>query len=86
MAIVNEDISMVKFLLDHGVNYNQRCTGNFMSPEDQKASRVDSMSQEHVLNNPNTNYEGYITFCSFILYIITTPLFRSELELSNCIF
>jgi len=36
MAIVNEDSSMVKFLLNNGVNVNERCFGNFMSPEDQK--------------------------------------------------
>lgn len=58
IAIVNEDPAMVKYLLDHGVNYNERCYGNFMSPEDQKASRSDVLTNEVVLNDPMTNYEG----------------------------
>ena len=59
IAIVNEDPAMVKYLLDNGANYNERCYGNFMSPEDQKASRTDTFSTEIVLVNPLTNYEGY---------------------------
>ena len=35
MAIVNEDPSMVRFLLDHGVNCMEACNGNFFTPEDQ---------------------------------------------------
>ncbi|KAI9554266.1 putative transient receptor potential cation channel subfamily V member 6 [Daphnia sinensis] len=60
IAIVNEDPAMVKYLLDHGVNYQDRCCGNFMSPEDQKASRYDSLTSEVVLNDPATNYDGYV--------------------------
>ncbi|GIY42443.1 transient receptor potential cation channel subfamily V member 5 [Caerostris extrusa] len=37
MAIVNEDPVMVKFLLDHGANYNERAIGSFFSPEDQNS-------------------------------------------------
>lgn len=59
IAIVNEDPAMVKYLLDHGVNYQDRCCGNFMSPEDQKASRYDSLTSEVVLNDSVTNYDGY---------------------------
>ena len=58
IAIVNEDPAMVKYLLDHGVNYNDRCYGNFMSPEDQKASRYDIINSEVVQNDQMTNYEG----------------------------
>ena len=36
MAVVNEDPSMVKFLLDNGIDVNQKCDGNFFTPEDQK--------------------------------------------------
>jgi transient receptor potential cation channel subfamily V protein 5 len=50
---------MVKYLLDNGVNYQDRCCGNFMSPEDQKASRYDSLTSEVVLNDQTTNYDGY---------------------------
>ncbi|GFS44729.1 transient receptor potential cation channel subfamily V member 5 [Trichonephila inaurata madagascariensis] len=46
MAIVNEDPVMVKFLLDHGANYNERAIGSFFTPEDQKNSRTDSLSHE----------------------------------------
>jgi len=58
MAIVNEDPAMVKFLLDSGVSVDERCTGSFMSPEDQKASRTDVLDKEHVNVNVHTNYQG----------------------------
>ncbi|XP_044267903.1 transient receptor potential cation channel subfamily V member 5 [Tribolium madens] len=60
IAIVNEDPSMVKFLLDSGVNIQERCCGNFMCPEDQKSSRFDSLDHEWVNVCPETNYEGYV--------------------------
>jgi len=58
IAIVNEDPRMVKYFLDNGANVNERCTGAFMSPEDQKSSRMDSLEQEHVICDTNTNYKG----------------------------
>ncbi|XP_047523525.1 transient receptor potential cation channel subfamily V member 5 [Pieris napi] len=60
MTIVNEDPTMVKFLLDAGADYHERCFGNFMCPEDQKASRSDSFDHEWVNVQPDTNYEGYV--------------------------
>jgi hypothetical protein len=39
IAIVNEEPATVKFLLDAGVDFNQRCCGKFFCPEDQKSSR-----------------------------------------------
>nr|ATU07271.1 TRP channel protein nanchung [Nephotettix cincticeps] len=60
IAIVNEDPAMVKFLLDSGVNFEERCFGNFMCPEDQKFSRSDSLDHEWVNLTPMTNYEGYV--------------------------
>ncbi|XP_077276305.1 transient receptor potential cation channel subfamily V member nanchung isoform X2 [Temnothorax americanus] len=64
IAIVNEDPSLVKFLLDSGADdpsiIHERCFGNFMSPEDQKASRFDSMDHEWVCVTPETNYSGYV--------------------------
>ena len=39
IAIVNEEPATVKFLLDAGVDFTQRCCGKFFSPEDQKSSR-----------------------------------------------
>lgn len=59
MAIVNEDAAMVKFLLDKGVDYHQRCCGNFFCPEDQKDSRTDNWDHEPVDVCLKTNYEGY---------------------------
>lgn len=58
IAIVNEDPSMVKFLLDSGADVHERCIGNFMCPEDQKASRADSLDHEWVCVTPETNYNG----------------------------
>jgi hypothetical protein len=39
IAIVNEEPATVKFLLDIGVDFKQRCCGKFFCPEDQKSSR-----------------------------------------------
>lgn len=58
IAIVNEDPAMVKYLLDNGANYMERCYGNFMSAEDQKPSRYDVLTTEVVQTDPQTNYEG----------------------------
>ena len=58
ISIVNEDPSMVKYMLDNGANFRERCTGAFMSPEDQKPSRSDSLEQEHHVCDLTTNYEG----------------------------
>lgn len=60
IAIVNEDPSMVKFLLDANADVHERCYGCFMSPEDQKASRTDTLDHEWVNVTPLTNYEGYV--------------------------
>ncbi|KAK6631831.1 hypothetical protein RUM43_013897 [Polyplax serrata] len=60
VAIVNEDPAMVKFLLDSGANFHERCCGNFMCPEDQKATRSDSLDHEYVNVSSETNYEGYV--------------------------
>ncbi|CAK1600101.1 unnamed protein product [Parnassius mnemosyne] len=60
MTIVNENPTMVKFLLDAGADYHERFCGNFICPEDQKASRYDSLDHEWVNVQPNTNYEGYV--------------------------
>ena len=66
LAIVNEDPAMVKFLLDSGADYHERCVGNFMCPEDQKGSRTDSLDHEYVNLSPETNYEGWV-LCSICI-------------------
>lgn len=51
---------MVKYLLDANAIVNERCFGAFMCPEDQKASRSDSVEHEYVDVHPITNYDGYV--------------------------
>lgn len=58
MAIVNEDPVMVKFLLDHGANFNERAIGNFFIPEDQKPTRTDNLAYEWVDLSIKTDYKG----------------------------
>lgn len=58
IAIVNEDPGMVKFILENGANVNERCFGSFMSPEDQKPTRNDTLDSEIVVVDQNTNYQG----------------------------
>lgn len=36
MAIVNENVRIVKLLLDHGASVHERCLGSFFLPTDQK--------------------------------------------------
>ncbi|XP_058116489.1 transient receptor potential cation channel subfamily V member 5 [Anopheles ziemanni] len=60
LAIVNEDPAMVKYLLDHDADVNERCCGTFMCPEDQKASRYDTPETEVVQMVQLTNYDGYV--------------------------
>ena len=66
IAIVNEDPAMTKYLLDHGADFHERCYGSFMSPEDQKASRADSLQHEIVVVDQKTNYEGYIRLKQYL--------------------
>lgn len=58
MSVVAEDPTTVKYLLDQGVNIHERCYGNFMCPEDQKASRSDSLDHEIVDVCTKSNYQG----------------------------
>ena len=61
MAIVNEDPAMVKFFLDMGADFHQRCCGNFFTPDDQKLSRRDSLEHEWFDVCLKTNYAGFVT-------------------------
>lgn len=58
MAIVNEDLSMLKFLLNYDADVNCRCIGNFFCATDQKDSRIDVLTHEWYLLEPETNYKG----------------------------
>lgn len=65
MAIVNEDPVMVKFLLDHGANFNEKAIGNFFIPEDQKPTTTDSLDHEWVDLSLKTDYKGWADFLYF---------------------
>ncbi|CAF1428841.1 unnamed protein product [Adineta ricciae] len=67
IAIVNEEPATVKFLLDAGVDFTQRCCGKFFSPEDQKSSRVDNVTKECPDVSVATDYEGYCYFGEYPL-------------------
>ena len=60
MSVVAEDPTMVKYLLDQGIEIHERAYGNFFCPEDQKGTRNDSLDHEIVDVAPETNYEGYV--------------------------
>nr|QYV98476.1 transient receptor potential cation channel subfamily V [Hirudo verbana] len=71
MSIVNEDPAMVKFLLDRGADYHQRCCGNFYIPEDLKASRTSTFQHEWFELARDTNYDGYTYWGEFPLGFAT---------------
>lgn len=58
MAVVNEDVSLVSYLLDYGANVSERCVGRFFCPDDQKDQRLDSVYFEHFILPKKTNYAG----------------------------
>ena len=60
MSAVAEDPTMVKYLLEEGVNIHERAYGNFFCPEDQKPSRNDSLTHEEVDVCIKSNYDGYV--------------------------
>ena len=47
-------------LFSQGVDFSQRCFGNFFTPEDQKGTRTHSLEYEWVEMRSETNYEGYV--------------------------
>ncbi len=58
MGIVNEDPAMVKYFLDNGSDYHQRCTGNFFIADDQKSFKKDNYEHEWFDLPIESNYEG----------------------------
>jgi ankyrin repeat protein len=65
MAIVNEDLIMVKTLLKKGANIHQRCVGRFFVPDDQK-NRMSTQSEYPYLPAA-TNYQGLSYFGEYPL-------------------
>ena len=59
IAIVNGDFEMVRLLVENGADVNQRATGRFFLPEDQKKGTTKT-----------TNYEGKFMY----IYIKTKQI------------
>lgn len=77
-AIVNEDPSMVKFLLDHGADVSERAIGNFFIADDQKKDRIDRLEHEHFELPVETNYSSHVYWGEYPL------AFAACLELEDC--
>ena len=59
IAIVNEDFEMVKYLVEKGnANIEERCSGSFFLPNDQKDHRQDCTNRETFKLPKETNYQG----------------------------
>jgi len=67
MAIVNEDPSMVSYLLSCGADVHQRCIGKFFCPDDQKEKRQQSLLYEFPSYPLDTDYIGYSYFGEYPL-------------------
>jgi ankyrin repeat protein len=78
MAVVNEDPSMVKFLLDHGALVHERSIGNFFCADDQKDGRVDNIKHEYFDLPVETNYAGHVYWGEYSLS------FAACLEMDDC--
>uniref|UniRef100_A0AC35U522 ANK_REP_REGION domain-containing protein n=1 Tax=Rhabditophanes sp. KR3021 TaxID=114890 RepID=A0AC35U522_9BILA len=78
MAIVNENLEIVRFLLKSGASVEQRCSGKFFNAEDQKDSRTD-VESEHVQLSRHTNYPGHLYWGEYPLS------FAACLSQSECV-
>ncbi|XP_071827111.1 transient receptor potential cation channel subfamily V member 5-like isoform X2 [Apostichopus japonicus] len=58
LAVVNENMVMVKMLLRNGANVNQRCCGSYFMTDDQQTTRRDTIEHEWYKISSRTNYEG----------------------------
>ena len=67
MAIVNEDLSMVLFLLKRGADVNARSCGRFFSATDQKNKRKEVTNSEYPQVPTKTNYGGLSYFGEYPL-------------------
>ena len=67
MAIVSEDLTMVRFLLIKGADVHQRACGKFFCPEDQKNSLENVLSSEIPIFPVKTNYIGDAYFGEYPL-------------------
>nr|WDP79905.1 transient receptor potential cation channel subfamily V member 5 [Apostichopus japonicus] len=58
LAVVNENMVMVKMLSRNGANVNQRCCGSYFMTDDQQTTRRDTIEHEWYKISGRTNYEG----------------------------
>ena len=58
IAIANQDLHMVSFLLKYKADIHGRCCGEFFCPTDQKYGRNDSVTDEYPIVPVETNYDG----------------------------
>ena len=66
MAIVNEDVTMVKLLISVGADLHQRCIGRLFLPDDQK-DHIESNGTEYPNLPVKTNYRGLSYFGEYPL-------------------
>ena len=59
MAIINEDVNAVLYLINMNADLHQRCTGRFFCPDDQKDGQYESLTSEHPALPVKTNYQGF---------------------------
>ena len=67
IAIVNGDFEMVRLLVENGADVNQRATGRFFLPEDQKKGTKKA-----------TNYEGKLIWYSPLHLIKHVLIIKTE--------
>ena len=58
MAIVDQNPSLVRFLLSYGADVHQRCFGKFFGCDDQRAGRVNYLDDEIVGVPLETDYSA----------------------------
>lgn len=69
MAIVNENMALVHYLCQNGINIHERAYGAFFCPEDQKDGREDNEDIETINLDEDTNYQRYhITYLDCGMY------------------
>ncbi|XP_054168639.1 transient receptor potential cation channel subfamily V member 5-like, partial [Oppia nitens] len=78
MAVVNEDLSMVSFLLNNGADVRARCIGKFFCADDQKETRKESLDNESYILKTQTNYQGHVYWGEY------PHSFAACLELEDC--
>lgn len=67
MAIINEDLYMIRKLMSSGADLNQRASGRFFIPDDQKNHRLNLDKNELPTLRVKTNYECFSYFGEYPL-------------------